>query len=700
MDDEEVNEEVAESNPANSDEEPPVQRKFDNVTSFIVSEEPSTSTKPRVMTSQEADPVAVVLDDDLPEGEMCASWLEKEAPKLPPPDDRIVDREPSFVHPTEPRCTLKATVSDAGLVAGRWGMSQEAHSDPAMTSKFEYRRKLPRGSGPLSVAGKSLDEVAVALSGSYVGHFYLQVPGKTQPLKCDEKAMSLEFIPNADGDFNIRGFGKNKYGNFEIDGSCSHDLQDLTMFRVYVGKATPRAEVSVPTEPGAPPPRKQSGKDLNRVQAALTSQTSTLKRTASAVSDKAAPPKKPKAAPSIALSASSQRASARPRKAPSHLRGPEQRSAAVANLTEPLRKCHGVVCQLERATGAHWFMTEVDPVALGVLHYRSIIRSPMDFGTVKRRLEDGLVTDVHAFAAEMRLVFRNAMTFNVLPEAPVHEAARDLHDKFEEMMKALWKQLSGDDPAVKKERKKRVPTDDDDDDDISAGSGGGKRPRGAKGAAKKAAKKGPRFVDETPGLMMEGDDTVPMTEFVRLQKQMATMQETIANLQKHAAQTEVTLQTSIEAQSSGKPSAAAKRAAKMKQPLTFQEKAQLSEDINNLPPEKLSHVIKIIQERMPLEPTGDSEVEIDIESMDTETLRNLQTYVKSAKRKSKSAATASKPKPKKQKVLPSSSSVEPAALDDHAASVGLDATTLEDIALGSGFAQDDDDDDLAFALGA
>ena len=74
----------------------------------------------------------------------------------------------------------------------------------------------------------------------------------------------------------------------------------------------------------------------------------------------------------------------------------------MSQLPEPLRKCCAVDCQLERAPGARRFMTEVDPVALGVLHYRSIVRSPMDLGTVKRRLEDGLVTDVLALATKSR----------------------------------------------------------------------------------------------------------------------------------------------------------------------------------------------------------------------------------------------------------------------------------------------------------
>merc|ERR1719217_1330738 len=52
-------------------------------------------------------------------------------------------------------------------------------------------------------------------------------------------------------------------------------------------------------------------------------------------------------------------------------------------------------------------------------------------------------------------------------------------------------------------------------------------------------------------------------------------------------------------------------------PLTFDEKEALSDDINALPPEKLAHVVKIVQESMPLRGRhDDDEIEVDIETLD------------------------------------------------------------------------------------
>ena len=47
-------------------------------------------------------------------------------------------------------------------------------------------------------------------------------------------------------------------------------------------------------------------------------------------------------------------------------------------------------------------------------------------------------TPIHALALQTRLISQCTMT-NILPEAPVHEAARDLHVKFQDQLKGLWK---------------------------------------------------------------------------------------------------------------------------------------------------------------------------------------------------------------------------------------------------------------------
>lgn len=71
-------------------------------------------------------------------------------------------------------------------------------------------------------------------------------------------------------------------------------------------------------------------------------------------------------------------------------------------------------------------------------------------------------------------------------------------------------------------------------------------------------------------------------------------------------------------------------------PMTYDEKRQLSLDINKLPGEKLGRVVQIIQQREPSHrDCNPDEIEIDFETLQHTTLRELEKYVKSVLQKSK-----------------------------------------------------------------
>lgn len=69
-------------------------------------------------------------------------------------------------------------------------------------------------------------------------------------------------------------------------------------------------------------------------------------------------------------------------------------------------------------------------------------------------------------------------------------------------------------------------------------------------------------------------------------------------------------------------------------PMSYDEKRQLSLDINRLPGEKLGRVVHIIQTREPsLRDSNPDEIEIDFETLKPSTLRELERYVKSCLQK-------------------------------------------------------------------
>ncbi|RHY29313.1 hypothetical protein DYB32_005234 [Aphanomyces invadans] len=74
--------------------------------------------------------------------------------------------------------------------------------------------------------------------------------------------------------------------------------------------------------------------------------------------------------------------------------------ALLQKLMDHPRNCNGV------------FNSPVDPVAMNLPTYTSVVRHPMDLGTVKASLDKGLYATPEALAADIRLVFQNAMAFN------------------------------------------------------------------------------------------------------------------------------------------------------------------------------------------------------------------------------------------------------------------------------------------------
>ncbi|KAF1777243.1 CBP histone acetyltransferase [Phytophthora cactorum] len=81
------------------------------------------------------------------------------------------------------------------------------------------------------------------------------------------------------------------------------------------------------------------------------------------------------------------------------------------------------------------FNSPVDPVALELPTYTTIVQHPMDLGTIKRNLAAGEYLELEDFVSDVRLVFENAMLFN--PESHyIHVDAQILLNRFNEAVKA------------------------------------------------------------------------------------------------------------------------------------------------------------------------------------------------------------------------------------------------------------------------
>ncbi|KAH9603791.1 hypothetical protein KSS87_018817 [Heliosperma pusillum] len=86
------------------------------------------------------------------------------------------------------------------------------------------------------------------------------------------------------------------------------------------------------------------------------------------------------------------------------------------------------------------FKEPVDTVKLNIPDYFNVIKHPMDFTTIKTRLAGSEYTSPLGFAADVRLVFSNAMTYNP-PKNDVHIMAQALSKYFEQRWKNIEKKI-------------------------------------------------------------------------------------------------------------------------------------------------------------------------------------------------------------------------------------------------------------------
>lgn len=312
---------------------------------------------------------------------------------------------------------------------------------------------------------------------------------------------------------------------------------------------------------------------------------------------------------------------------------PQHSSKPKGRLTESLKACSEILRELfskKHASYAWPFYKPVDTTLLELHDYRKVIKQPMDLGTIKTKLEGRDYNSHLEFAADMRLIFTNCYKYNP-SDHEVVAMARKLQDVFEM-------------------RYAKIPDD------------------------------GPGGLDRSAGDSDLDSEDEREKKLLQLQEQLRQMQEQMRILveesmrskkrkNKFPAATGATpsapqsakgvksegapitpAPTSQTPASRGAAAAKGRRVGGSKKPgklgpvdsddetkvvpMTYDEKRQLSLDINKLPGDKLGRVVQIIQSREPsLRDSNPDEIEIDFETLKPSTLRALEHFVASSLRK-------------------------------------------------------------------
>ncbi|CAI9089265.1 OLC1v1023812C1 [Oldenlandia corymbosa var. corymbosa] len=255
-------------------------------------------------------------------------------------------------------------------------------------------------------------------------------------------------------------------------------------------------------------------------------------------------------------------------------------SGFVKFSSQMLKSCSSVLDRLMKHKHGWVFNKPVDAVALGLHDYFDVIKSPMDLGTVKSRLSKNWYKSPKDFAEDVRLTFHNAMTYNPKGQ-DVYLMAEELSQIFEDKWAAIETDYMRE--MLRKDNEAGLPT-----------------PKSKKATTKQMPPSDISAIGRSESTTHLSDSkTKPMSSG-------------------HSARVATTK----------KP----KAKDPDKRDMTYDEKQKLSKNLQSLPSEKLENVVQIIRKRNPSLCQNDDEIEVDIDSVDTETLWELDRFVTNYKK--------------------------------------------------------------------
>ncbi len=505
-------------------------------------------------------------------------------------------------------------------IKGLWAMVDSQHGQEGMTSEFELTLlETFTPANILILQGADHGEIKeTALSGKYKGWFRLKRASGNGSDQIAERDVILSFNRNTDGGMEVDGEGSNKYGNYVLKGNMDAD-QRIVMYRQYV--------IKVGGQPPATTPRGSKAKKVGSAKSKSSSATKTTREVKAKV-----PREEPQGTTNQRDGAGRERKKSAVMAGAyavgvktDGVTGADSRAMVVEEepgpqraqrLSQQLIRCGELLTALSKLPSAFFFLEPVDPIALGIPDYYDQITTPMDFSTVKTKLFNYEYGGTMDFAADVRLVFRNAITYNQMRDNPVHIAAREMSTKFEEKFRILNATSSTATPAELAAYQQRLA-------------------RTTKSKSK-PAKRAPMMQALPPDGSM-----VAMQE---MQQRMLDMQSEISRLRTTVSHDQVVGQLDYQQ-------------AEAQNPLTYVEKKSLISDIHSLAPEHMNGVIDIVSAATP--DNGDEDIEVPLDELDTATLRSLQRYVANIKGASQPKPKAVQAKP--QPIIPPQASAQVAA---------------------------------------
>jgi hypothetical protein len=110
----------------------------------------------------------------------------------------------------------------------------------------------------------------------------------------------------------------------------------------------------------------------------------------------------------------------------------------TSKMGDGMQQCAAILKQIQAKSDAQPFLEAVDWQLWGLNDYPEIIKKPMDLGTVQKKLEGNKYNSIDKFAGDVRLVWKNAMTYNS-DDSDIYKTAENLSKLFEKKFAKLKK---------------------------------------------------------------------------------------------------------------------------------------------------------------------------------------------------------------------------------------------------------------------
>ncbi|TXG66795.1 hypothetical protein EZV62_008070 [Acer yangbiense] len=257
------------------------------------------------------------------------------------------------------------------------------------------------------------------------------------------------------------------------------------------------------------------------------------------------------------------------------------------DLSRCFKSCGNLLERLIKHKFGWVFNKPVDVKGLGLHDYYTIIKHPMDLGTVKGRLSKKMYKSPNEFAEDVRLTFSNAMLYNPKGQ-DVHVMAEQLSNVFEDKWRKIEAEFNfsrrlemGPDSGLPTPTSRKIPIPP--------------APVHTPASVPPPRPLETRTLERVESMTMPVD---PKTKAISLGHQVRTTATKKPNTKDPGLRD-----------------------------MTYEEKQGLSLSLQDLPSDKLENIVQIIKKRNPVLSQEDDEIEVDIDSVDPETLWELDKFV-------------------------------------------------------------------------